>query len=269
VAAGRRAPAARAAVVDAPRARRERTRPRLVRILPSVRSLVVSVALVTAGAGAYAAARETSLFAVTRVEVRGAPPPVAQDVRGAVATLDGTSLVVLTRGELAHWLARLPWMASWTYDRAFPHTLRLTVEPERPLAVARRGAEAWLVSAHGKVVAKIGRAENPRLPRIWLAKDAVPAVNRPLAGEAATAVAALAPAAGTPFLRRVRFVRVGEETLTLVLRSGLEVRLGSADDVPLKLDIARRILPSLAPPGYLDLSVPRQPVSHTDPRVVG
>jgi len=49
-----------------------------------------------------------------------------------------------------------------------------------------------------------------------------------------------------------------------VLRSGLEVRLGSKDDLRLKLAIARRILATLGTSGggdYLDVSVPERPVA--------
>ena len=38
------------------------------------------------------------------------------------------------------------------HDRAFPHTLRVHVVPEQPVAVLRRGEESWLVSARGRVM---------------------------------------------------------------------------------------------------------------------
>lgn len=271
VAAKRRAPVARAAVAERPRARRSGTASRslLSRLAPSGRSLALGFAILAAAAGAYAAARETSAFAVGRIEVEGAPAPVAQAVTVALGRLEGTSLVALSAAQVEQRLARLPWVASWTYDRAFPHTLRVVVEPEQPLAVARRGADAWLVSARGKVLEKIGARTLPRLPRIWLAKEDAPAVNGVVAGDAAVAVDALAPAVGTPFLRRVRFVRQGEETLTLVLRTGIEVRLGNADAVRLKLEIARRLLPAVDAPGYLDLSVPERPVILTNSQLAG
>jgi hypothetical protein len=50
--------------------------------------------------------------------------------------------------------------------------------------------------------------------------------------------------------------------LTLVLRSGTEVRLGDGFERLLKLTIAREILPSLAgSAGYVDVSVPARPVA--------
>jgi hypothetical protein len=52
----------------------------LGRALPSGRSLAIGFAVLAAALGGYVAARETSLFAVQTIEVRGAPAPVTQRV---------------------------------------------------------------------------------------------------------------------------------------------------------------------------------------------
>ena len=77
------------------------------------------------------------------------------------------------------------------------------------------------------------------------------------------AATALAPLAGIAFPARVRAVRAKEAELTLVLRSGLELRLGDVGDLRLKLAVARRILLLGAPDTtatYIDVSVPERPV---------
>jgi hypothetical protein len=59
-------------------------------------------------------------------------------------------------------------------------------------------------------------------------------------------------------------VRVRERDLTLLLASGLELRLGELRAVPLKLAVAERILPGLLAAGgsaYLDVGVPERPVA--------
>ena len=62
----------------------------------------------------------------------------------------------------------------------------------------------------------------------------------------------------------VNAVRATPEELTLILRAGFELRLGDDSDRALKLELARRILPSiLAGGGYLDVSVPERPVAST------
>jgi hypothetical protein len=71
----------------------------------------------------------------------------------------------------------------------------------------------------------------------------------------------------------VKLVRGGAKELTLVLGGGLEVRLGDAGDLRLKLAIARRILrttgAAAAGQGYLDVSVPERPVLFSNSQVGG
>lgn len=69
---------------------------------------------------------------------------------------------------------------------------------------------------------------------------------------------------GFPHTLRVAVASVVAERgeLTLVLRSGLELRLGDGSDLPLKLEVARQVLPQIAgSSGYLDVSVPNRPVA--------
>jgi len=51
------------------------------RWLHSGRSFAVGFALVALAGGAYLLARETSIFAVQRIDVRGAPPELAARIR--------------------------------------------------------------------------------------------------------------------------------------------------------------------------------------------
>ena len=58
-------------------------------------------------------------------------------------------------------------------------------------------------------------------------------------------------------------MRATDKELTLVLRSGLELRLGDAGDLRLKLAVARRILllqGAETSADYIDVSVPERPV---------
>ena len=225
--------------------------------------------LLAAGAGGYVAARETSVFAVTAIDVRGANQQLSRDVRTALAPLEGMSLVEIDATEIDRRAGALPWVAGIRYDRAFPHTLRVWVEPQVPVAVLRRGGDSWLASARGRVLEQVDRGLWPRFPRVWLPAAAAPRVGADVPNAAAPAVTALAPAAHLPFLGRVRSVRLEEGAVTLVLRSGVEVRLGEPRDVPLKIEIARRLLDGVVAPGYVDLSVPERPVIGGNPQVEG
>ena len=133
---------------------------------------------------AYGAARYSPMFALDRVEVRGAPPQLAARIQRALAPLGGESLLAFRAGQADERLARIPEVASASYDRDFPHTLRITVRTERPLAVVRRGDRAWLVAASGRVLAPMTMGRLGPLPRIWVPKSTDVEVGATLADAA-------------------------------------------------------------------------------------
>jgi cell division protein FtsQ len=280
-AAGERAARQRQAQSRAPRARAvalpARRAPRaagvasghslLGRFLPSRRSILVGLALIVLAAGAYVAARKTSTFAVAHLEIVGASPEVQKQVRREIAPLVGTSLLALDGSSLERRIEALPAVVSVGYDRAFPHTLRLTIVPETPVAVLRRGAETWLLSGRGRIVAHIPARTYPSLPRIWVPRATQVAAGAFVAPDGAgSAARALALALAARFPARIATAAMTHRELVLRLRSGLEVRLGEPTDVRLKLAVAWRALRGL-PAGatYLDVSVPGRPVAGTQP----
>lgn len=229
--------------------------------------LAIAIALPVVSVGAYFAARSTSAFAVRTVSVSGGAPALQAQVRRALAPLIGRSLLALNGGALERRVDALPAVLSTTYDRAFPHTLRVHVVPEVPVAVLHRGKETWLVSARGRAIAQIKVGSRPGLPRIWVPTAAQVAPGAFLAADAGgTAARALALAAGFP--ARFTTVTFAHGELTMRLRLGVELRLGEPVDVRLKLAIARRALRVL-PPGstYLDVAVPQRPVAGSNPQV--
>jgi cell division protein FtsQ len=241
----------------------------VARFSPSGRSLLVGLLILACAFGAYALARGTSAFAVRGVVVQGATPEVAAQVRQVLGHVEGRSLLDLDVRALRTAVADVPSVAAVSFDRGFPHTLNVLVTPERPVAVARQGTDAWLVSAGGRVIAPLERGARGGLPRLWLKRDVELAAGATLAGAPLQAARAVAPLDGVR-LPRVASVRSSRGELTLVLRSGVELRLGDGTDRLLKLTIAHRILPSLlATGGYLDVSVPERPVTSPtlDPQV--
>ena len=193
--------------------------------------------------------------------MHGAPKGVAGQVDRALAHVAGRNLLALDLPALEAAVEEVPAVASVTFDRDFPHTLNAEVVPEIPVAVARQGGAAWLVAASGRVIAPLDRGARRALPRIWLKRDVELAAGFSLVGAPLRAARAVAPLTGAK-LPRVASVRSGDSELTLVLRSGIEVRLGDGSERLLKVTIARRILPSLAgSEGYVDVSVPARPVA--------
>ena len=259
-------PRVRVAAAPLPRGRK---RVAARRFLPSAQSLIVGLGLLALGAGGYSTARETSAFAVGRIEVTGASPRVAAQVRRTVASLRGRSLLALDGRALVRRLQALPTVVAAGYDRSFPHTLRIEVVPERPVAVARQGAKAWLVSGRGRVMAPVPPHGAQALPRIWIPRTTAVALGGLLPANHAAAVArALSLAAGFP--ARFTAAALHRDGLSFRLRRGVELRLGEPTDIRLKLASARRALRRL-PPGstYLDVSVPGRPVAGSNSQLSG
>jgi cell division protein FtsQ len=237
-------------------------RPELARLLPSGRSLLTGLLILLTGLGLYAAARGTSAFAVREVAVEGTSPELARDVRAALAPVRSESLLELDLDDLARRAEALPMVAGVAFDRAFPHTLRVVVRPEIPVAVLRQGSASWLASAHGRVIAVLERGARAALPRIWLKRDVEVRLGETLAGPQRRAVGAVAPLADAPLPVAVASVVASRGELTLVLRNRVELRLGDATDLAVKLAVARVVLPQLAgSEDYLDVSVPERPVA--------
>jgi len=233
----------------------------LASYVPSARSLLVGFAVLGGVLLALVIARETPLFAVRTIDVSGAGPGVQHQVERALRDSEGRSLFGLDLDAARVDVTALPTVASVGFDRAYPHTLRVVVVPERPVAVVRQGAASFVVSRRGRVMARVDRTVKPDLARIWVAKDVRLDPGGFVDGDLRTAVRAVAPLAGIHFPSRVVSVRTQDE-LTLRLRSGLELRLGDARGVGLKLAVADRVLRVLPPgSGYLDVSVPDRPVA--------
>jgi cell division septal protein FtsQ len=240
-------------------------KPSVRRFLPSARAVAIAVGGVALAGGAYAVALETAVFSVRSIVIVGGTPRVQDELRQALAPELGRSLLRISASQIDRRAATIPDLVGVTYDRQFPHTLRVRVDPERPVLLVRRGGDTWLVSARARVMQQLHTAKLSSLPRVWVPKATAIKVGATLpAAQGGIAAAAVAPIARHTFPTGVRFVRSSGSELTLVLRSGLEVRLGDLGDLRLKIAIARRILRAVgadaSTSGYLDVSVPERPV---------
>jgi cell division protein FtsQ len=221
----------------------------------------VGLGLVVLALGAYLLARETRLFAIDRIEVEGGSRPVARQVHEALASLVGSPLVGLDGSAVLQKVEALPTVESASYDREFPHTLRITIVPERPASVLRRGAATWLVSSRGRVMERLQAPTLPRLPRIWITDRTPVRTGAELEGSGTGALARAVGQSGA-LGARIATASYSDGTLVFRLYSGLEVLLGNAGEVRLKVAVAERILGRM-PAGttFLDVSLPGRPVS--------
>jgi cell division protein FtsQ len=215
----------------------------------------------------YVAARSTSLFAVESISVHGGSPRAQAEARRALKAQIGRSLLRLDESALSQRLATLPDIVDASFDRSFPHTLRVRLRSERPVLLVRQGSKAsWLVSARGRVMRKVKRPRRSPLPRLWLSKTVDVRPGQTLSSaDGRLAAAAVAPVVGRVFHGGVRSVTSSPGALTLVLRRGPQIRLGDLGDLRLKLAIAGRIIRyasarGLSDPSYVDVSVPERPV---------
>jgi cell division protein FtsQ len=233
----------------------------LARFAPTRRSLAVGLGVLAFALAGYLIARETSMFAIGRIEVRGGNRQVKRQVDAALASLVGRPLVGLDGSAVLQKVDALPTVVSASYDRDFPHTLRVYVVAERPAAVLRRGSDSWLVSRRGRVMERLPADALSRLPRIWIPTHTPVATGTELAA-AGEAVAARAAGLAGGFGARVDSITYSAGSLVFHLRSGVELLLGSAGDVKLKVAVAERVL-AILPSGstYLDVSIPGRPVS--------
>jgi cell division protein FtsQ len=248
-----------------PPARRQPSliRLKLARFAPSRHSVAIGLGIVAVAVGAYAIARETSLFAIDRIDVTGGSPALDAQVARALEPFAGKSLVGLDGGAVLRRAGALPMVVNATYDRAFPNTLRVTIVPERAVAVLRGGTVAWVVSARGRVMRAVGPSGAPSLPRIWLAKATTAQVGEILPLQLGRATVRAIASAGS-LASHVATASVADGTLVFHLRSGLELVLGSPVNVALKAEVAAKVLAAL-PSGtrLVDVSLPDRPVTST------
>ena len=234
-----------------------------VRLAPTRRSLTLGFGILALALGAYLIARETSLFAIDRIEVRGGSPQVDAQVRQALGSLVGKPMVGLNGSSVLQRVDALPTVVRSRYDRAFPHTLRLTIVLERPAAVLRRGPDSWLVSTRGRVMEALPLHADGSLPRVWVSSH-TPVRTGVVLSAASAGVAARAVGLAGPFAARVATASYTNGALLFRLKSGLALLLGDHSDIRLKVAVAQRAL-ALLPSGsaFLDVSVPGRPVSGT------
>jgi cell division septal protein FtsQ len=230
--------------------------------LPSSRKLVAVAATGCVVLGLlYLAARETPLFALRTIEISGAPPRVRAEVIREADQYIGTSLVSLDCDELRTRLEALPTVRSVRSDRAFPHTLRIFVVPEKPAAVLRSGPDAWLVSARGRVIRRAPPEKPGERPRIRLPGRFTLSPGQRITDRSTTLALRVVAAVPPDFPARIHSVHAREGQVTIVLADDVELRLGEGTAIALKLAVAAKVLHAFkgeerASLAYLDLTVP-------------
>lgn len=105
-------------------------------------------------------------FALERVEIIGAKRASAETIGHALETYLGTNLFRIDLDAIKRTARRDPWVLDATVKRAFPRTVRVTLEERTPVAVALIGGLAHLVGPSGYVIGPSGTGFADDLPVI-------------------------------------------------------------------------------------------------------
>jgi cell division protein FtsQ len=215
----------------------------------------------------YQVLARSSAFAVTQVQVEGGPKFLRTQIQQQVAGQAlGHSLLRTDAGAVARSLEQLPYVRSVKVDRAFPHTLSIQVDAYQPAVFVRAGGQGYLVASDGRVLA--ATAKQPA----GVPLAAIPAGSTLAVGARtgdANVAAALALLAATPDRFKGKAGHITRITpnagmLSVLLGKHIQLRLGTPDDLALKLQVAQRVLSRIRGTqrrdlAYLDVSAPSRP----------
>jgi cell division protein FtsQ len=233
------------------------------------RRLVIVLAVVgtLAVLGGYKLLAMSSAFAVDSVDVTGAPPALRTEIAAAVSTTAaGHSLLTVDRGAIERRLAEMPYVKSVSIDRAFPHTLAVTVKVERPAVVVEVAKTAYLVASDGRVLES--RSTPPgHLPLVQLPSGSTLLVGRGSGDANVDAALSVLRQATPAFIRhvgRITELQPHGGLITAVVGQRLKLRLGTPDQLPLKLAVVERVMRRItraqrAEVAYIDVSAPGRP----------
>ena len=213
------------------------------------------------------------VLGVKNVRVVGARHTPRADVRAAAALTSGDNLLLLSNEEVAKRIEALPWVASARVDRMLPGTVRIKVTERVPAVVVSLEDIPWLVDSEGHV---LGRSENdeekdlPIVAGMQLTSIEPGMVIR--SEEVTGALKAFRALPGTIKKRVVGVFAPTRERISLSLRNGTQIRVGSAERLPAKVGVLAALLKRLEREGrttaYIDVRVPTSPAVSTSPAVV-
>ena len=232
------------------------------RSLPGLRtSLIAAAVLALVLAAAYFAwFRNSSLVAVTKVEVGGLSSPDAPRIEDALTeAATGMTTLNVDQARLEKAVARFPTVVSVSADADLLHGLAITVNERPPALIAKTKEDEVAVSADGTVLTglDLGDAADqfPVLP-----VDQLPGSGK-LEGEALQQAIVLggAPAPLRPLIEGITIE--GERGVEVTMRGDIPIRFGTSEDAAAKWAAAAAVLadPKLDMLTYVDVRVPQRP----------
>lgn len=242
------------------RERRQRhQRGQALRVVLMVAGGLVALALV--GLVALFILRDSPVFLIESVEAEPTEHVTQTDIQNLVSVPVGSTLLNVDTDAVEAALKKDPWVADVTFERVFPHTLRIEIVEQQveALVVMNTGSIAWYLGDADiwiqptKIEASEGQSVNDAALAQALADGCllitdVPATVSPVASSVATdgvldAVAAFRRGFSEEFLSQVvSFSAASTDSITCTLRNGVEILLGSPTDIAAKETVITQTL---------------------------
>lgn len=249
------------------RARRARVRAEAVKRRQRRTLSLFVLLLIVAG---VAVVLRSPLFEIGAIEVRGVSDGRAEAVRQAAAISKGQHLLTAPLEEAQAQVERLAWVRSAVVHRVPPSTVAIDVTPRRPLLTVETSTASWKVDEDTVVIAGGRVADAPVINVGDLEIPPLGSVIEDQTVQDAVEVHTRSPA----WLRRqVAVYRIqGPRDLWLRLKiaqgagedsdpATVDVRYGTAKDLPLKAEVLRVLLPqAVEQQRDLDVRAPANPV---------
>jgi cell division protein FtsQ len=212
-------------------------------------------------AGYFLYLRDSSLVAVTKVEVEGVRSGDRDRIVAALeAAGEGMTTLHVQTEELEAAVAGFPTVESVSADASFPHGLRIEVTERPPALVAQAGGREVPVAADGTLLAGVSAASELDLPVVELGE--LPQSGK-LAGEPLeqALVAGAAPDELRPLIEDISYSK--DYGVVLTMKGGIPIRFGPGARAEAKWAAAAAVLadPKLEGLGYVDVRVPERPAA--------
>jgi cell division protein FtsQ len=188
-------------------------------------------------------------------------------VRTAVGQdIAGESLMRVDASALALRLEAIPDVKAAHVDRAFPHTVSVSVVMERPAALVRAGKSSYIVADDGRVLRAAAKAPDTT-PRFVLPPADQPTPGRTIATtqmRSALRVLSVVPRQFPESIARLKKVFASRGGVVAIFGHGLQVQLGTTNSLDVKLRVAARVLSRMGGSirrsvAYVNVSAPARP----------
>jgi cell division protein FtsQ len=223
------------------------------------RLIAIAVMILLLFAGYTLWLRDSSLFSVDEVEVKGLTANQEKITRSLRDAAEGMTTLHIDDGQLRDAAQQFPTIASIKADATLPHKLTITVTERLPVATVSVDGEATAVSEAGLL-----------LPGLRVSGEGLPAldvdqVKGPQLDAEGTAQAEIVGGAPEPLRKRVDSVSWDPERggVVVELAGAPEIRFGDGSEAERKWEAAAAVLldPGRASASYVNVVVPDRPVT--------